>query len=468
MSTSTSTSTSNTLRRTPFLFLLLPLVLLILWGKATEQPWVAGTKAVPLDTIDSAYHLYRAVLTSTPIERPRTWRYDASLIDLKDYALRLYINKVSEDSLPHLGDTLLVYAQPRQRMFARYWTLYGANQTPWWRTPRGWQQRLEQRYAELGISGRELGTVSALTLGYREDLDQDIRRAFSAAGAMHVLAVSGLHTGILMTVLMMIVTLFGRFKPLYHETGKQVVQGLIIIALLSGYAYITGGSPSIIRSVIMASLFVVAGMVHRPSSMLNIIFAAAFIILIINPSDLFSVSFQLSFAAVIAIVLFGDGWNAMMPTVHFARPFRWCYPIYYYVYALIGMSLAAQIGTMPITLHYFGQMSNYFLFTNLLVIPLAWCMMVGGVATLTIGWWTPLGKLLAWVLNGITWLMNTSVQWIESLPGSTTQLAISNNQSSIFNIQSTIFNLQSFIFYLSSLLLLLAWKYFTTQHLKWK
>lgn len=457
----------NALRRTPFLFLLLPLVCFILWGKVTEQSWVVGSTAMPLDTVDSTYHLYRAALTSTPIERPKTWRYDASLIDLNDYAVPLYIHKSSVDSLPHLGDTLLVYAQPRARMFAHHWTLYGANQTPWWRTPRGWQQRLEQRYAELGISGQELGTLSALTLGYREDLDQDIRRAFSAAGAMHVLAVSGLHTGILMTVLIMIVTLCGRIKPLYHETGKQVAQGLIVIAMLAFYAYITGGSPSIIRSVIMASLFVLASMVHRPSSILNIIFAAAFIILVIHPADLFSISFQLSFAAVIAIVLFGEGWSAIMPTIHFARPFRWCYPIYYYVYALIGMSLAAQIGTMPITLHYFGQMSNYFLLTNLIVIPLAWCMMVGGVATLTIGWWTPIGKLLAWALNGITWLMNISVQWLESLPGSTTQitisqLSISNNQLSIIN------NLTSYLLPLTSLLLLLAWKYLTTPRLKWK
>ncbi|MCQ2347903.1 MAG: ComEC/Rec2 family competence protein [Paludibacteraceae bacterium] len=269
------------------------------------------------------------------------------------------------------------------------------------------QQRLVSRYAELGIKGAELGTLSALTLGYRVHLDKQVKHAFMAAGAMHVLAVSGLHTGILLSVLLSLLTLFGRYRPLYEERGKQVALTLVLILLLVGYAFLTGCSPSVVRSVWMASLGLVAVALRRRTAIFNIIFASAFFILLVHPNDLFSISFQLSYAAVLAIVLFMEGWERLAPHT-----------------GLIGVSIAAQVGTLPIALHYFGQMSNYFLLTNLLVIPLAWLMMVGGVALFTVGWWQPLGVLIAKGLNGLTYALNHSVAWIETLRGACTHIQL--------------------------------------------
>ena len=135
--------------------------------------------------------------------------------------------------MPALGDTLLIYTRLDQSYVpSSNWRLEHPNQTPWWQTARGWQARLKEQYEQMGIRGRELGTLSALTLGYREDLDKDVQRSFSAAGAMHVLAVSGLHTGIMMSVLWTLITCFGRFRPLYTERKKRVIQGCLVMLLL--------------------------------------------------------------------------------------------------------------------------------------------------------------------------------------------------------------------------------------------
>jgi len=270
------------------------------------------------------------------------------------------------------------------------------------------QQTLVARYQTLGIQGRELATICALTLGDKSALSKETKHQFSAAGAMHVLAVSGLHTGILMSVLLGISSLFGLCKPLYEEHARRWITGTLIILVLIAFAWLTGGSPSVTRAVVMASLVILAKMCHRENQMLNALFASAFLILVFRPLDLFSISFQLSFSAVLAIALFAPGWQHIMPRNYFI--------------SLLGMTLAATIGTLPVTLYYFGQISNYFILTNLIVVPLAWFMMIGGVLVLSIGWITPIGIALAWCLNGFTWAMNESVAWLESLPHSTTMV----------------------------------------------
>lgn len=391
-----------------------PLLLLVLAGITCCEVWqwpCALTQREPmrLDQGDSTYHTYRVALTSVPVERPKTWKYRAEVLaGGKQGQVILYIQKDSARALPALGDTLWI--KTRNGYVPRaYWRIDRPNRRAWYTSAEGWRQRLIARYRELGIQGRELATLSALTLGYRDYLDQSIYHRFTASGAMHVLAVSGLHVGILMSVLLAIVTCFGLRKALYEERGKRVAQNMAVIVVLWLYAYMTGAAPSIIRSVIMATIYLTGTMLYRRSNPINSLCAAAFFILALSPSDIWSVSFQLSFAAVAALVLFMDGWGAIWHNK---------------IWLLIGVSIAAQIGTLPFSLYYFGQMSNYFLLTNLMVIPLAWLMMAGGVLTLTIGWWTPIGKVLAMALNSVTWLMNESVGWVERLPGSLTTVVL--------------------------------------------
>ena len=368
-----------------------------------------------------ANHL--VVITSEPVEKAKSFRLDAILPTGEN--IFLYFEK--DTLLPAYLDTVLVYtrlAVPQtpysiKAKMTGYvpkgaWTILHPNTRPWYKTAKGWQLRLVARYRELGIAGQELATLSALTLGYRDDLEPDTKHAFQAAGAMHILAVSGLHTGILMTVLLALLTCFGRWKPLYDERLRQMLLSGAVVLLLWCYAALTGWTPSVVRSVIMCTIYMAAITFHRQGVSLNTVFAAAFFILIFRPMDLFSVSFQLSFAAVIAILIFVPVLNALIPI-----PYYWPKPIekpLLYIRDLITVSLAAQAGTMPFTLYYYGQFSTYFLLTNLVVIPLAFVIIGLSIATLTIGAIPYVGEGLAYLLNTAVWCLNHYTAWIESLP----------------------------------------------------
>ena len=172
------------------------------------------------------------------------------------------------------------------------------------KAPNAMQERLYGRLAAAGLTGDELATVGALTLGYKEGLDKDLRRHFQASGAAHVLAVSGLHTGIIYGVLLWLLTLGGRVKPQYENRAGRWTVSLIILAAMWFYAWLTGMTPSVVRAVVMVSIFEIGRMVYRQAFSLNTIAGAAVLILLVKPTDLWSVSFQLSFTATAAIVLF--------------------------------------------------------------------------------------------------------------------------------------------------------------------
>jgi ComEC/Rec2-related protein len=146
-------------------------------------------------------------------------------------------------------------------------------------------------------------------LGYREELDKNVQQQFSAAGAMHILAVSGLHTGIVWGLIVWILTLGGWAKPLYEQYTWQVILRVLTLLALWTYAFITGLSPSVMRSALMVSIVEIGWLTRRNLSGINSLAAAAVIILLINPLALWSVSFQLSFAATAAIVLFMSAWS---------------------------------------------------------------------------------------------------------------------------------------------------------------
>lgn len=268
-----------------------------------------------------------------------------------------------------------------------------------------WRQKLLARYRETGIGTEELGTVEALTLGYRDDLDQEIKTHFSRSGAMHILAVSGMHVGILYGFLFFLLTLGGRLKPMYEERRWQCVVSLTIMLLMGLYAWLTGLAASVVRSVLMCMMVEVARMAKRDVFSMNTLFAAAFLILCFRPSDLYSVGFQLSFAAVAALLILGPK----------ARNYWW---------NLVLVSVAAQMGTLPLSLYYFGQMSNYFILSNVVVMPLAGALMIMAVLFFLLGWIPLVGEVLALLMHWTTWLMHSWTEWVDSLPGAVTELTV--------------------------------------------
>ena len=285
------------------------------------------------------------------------------------------------------------------------------------KAPNAMQERLYGRLEAGGLSGDELATTGALTLGYKEDLDKELKRHFQASGAAHVLAVSGLHTGIIYGILIGLLTLGGRYKPLYENRLGRCALSTIVILAMWGYAWLTGMTPSVVRAVLMVTIFEVGRMAYRQAFSLNTIAAAAVLILLVHPQDLWNVSFQLSFAATAAIV------------VLLAYPFPLLIKkgigaqITRYFGGIILVSLAAQLGTLPITMYYFGQISNYFLLTNLIVLPIAAFLVPCGLVSIALGGsWC--GVLFSQVTRALAWAMNHSVEWIESLPGSTAKVSI--------------------------------------------
>lgn len=285
-----------------------------------------------------------------------------------------------------------------------------------------WRQRLLERYRLMGMKEECLGTIEALTLGYRDDLKKDIRTHFSRSGAMHVLAVSGMHVGVLYQFLLGLLTLGGLYKPLYEQRVWQCVVSMSVILLLGIYAWVTGLAASVVRSVLMCMLVEVARMTHRNPISTNTLMAAAFLILCFRPDDLFAVGFQLSFAAVAAILLIVPPVKKLIPIYRIR--WKWLRRPCSYLWDLVVVSLAGQIGTLPLTMYYFGQMSNYFLLTNMLALPLAGILMILAVLFFTIGWLPMVGPFLAKIMVLVTEGLHRWTAWVDALPGSVTDCAI--------------------------------------------
>ena len=416
-----------------WLLILIPLIAGILLCYHTQFP-VNLLSATEVDYLDCDTVLCLH-LVSEGQERPKTIRYTAEATD--GSRLLLYLQK---DSLPQpqMGDLLLVQTTVTRGDtlgnfdYGRYLRLQGLVGSAWayrrnWQiighqpirgiraTAERCQQWLHQRYAALGVRDHELGILSALTLGYREELDQRVQQSFSASGAMHILAVSGLHTGIVWGLIVFLLTLGGLIKPLYEQRLWQTILTILTLIALWAYAFVTGLSPSVMRSAWMVTIIEIGWLFHRKSVGINTLAAAAVMILLINPLALWSVSFQLSFAAVASLILVG-GWLQQHVVLRGK--------VLQYIGGLLIMSFAAQIGTLPLTLHYFGQTSNYFALTNLVVVPAAFLLLLMGLAALALSWCV-VGEWLAEGLQWCTYALRLFVEWIEGLPFATTHIHLS-------------------------------------------
>ncbi len=326
------------------------------------------------------------------------------------------------------------------------WSLTGSSQNPIFAKAYLLRDHLLNLYKKVGIEGENLAVLSALTMGYKSLLDHETKRVFSASGAMHILAVSGLHVGILYATISAFLFFFGRIKR-----GK-LYKALLLLAFLWFFAIFTGLSPSVLRSTLMFSLVVIGTAINRKTSIYNTLSASAFVLLTIDPTLILNVGFQLSYLAVISIVFFYPHIYALVYVKN-----RWLDK----VWSLIAVSLAAQLGTLPITLFYFNQFPNYFLLTNLYAIPLAFIVLYLSIALIMV---SPLSFAtigIGWMLDKTLWLLNKLIYFTEDLPYSTLSgLSITSFQTvclilSITLIAFFIENRRA-IFLFSSLIFLLA------------
>lgn len=246
----------------------------------------------------------------------------------------------------------------------------------------------------------EQAIVLALLLGIKGQLDTEVKAAYAAAGAMHVLAVSGLHVSIIYFILNWL------FRGIPPGSFKRFACPAISIIALWIYALLTGFSPSIIRAVTMFSIIIFAKILDRKTQVYNSLAFAAFVLLLFDPMFLFNVGFQLSFLAVTGIVYIYPQLYALWKIHNRVGDFFW---------KLVCVSLAAQIATFPLSIYYFHQFPSYFLVANMVVIPAAFVIMILGLTMLAFG---SLSGWIGWLLEYLVGLINTFVGFFTKLDGS--------------------------------------------------
>lgn len=261
---------------------------------------------------------------------------------------------------------------------------------------------LLQKLQLYHVEGDAYGVAAAILLGYDEELPAYLRQGYTAAGAMHVLCVSGLHVGIVFMFFNVLLEFF------FRKRGKAF-KTMILLVLIWFYSLLTGLAPSVQRSALMLTFVLVASLFKRKGYVLNSIAASAFFILLFDPLVLFNIGFQLSYLAVIGIVL-------LQKPIYGLMFFRRKIPDK--IWELSSVALAAQLTTTPLVLHYFSQFPIYFLLGNLLLVPLSFVVIVSGMAFLLLSFVPYLADFAGWVTSALIWMMNQVVLQIEQLPGS--------------------------------------------------
>ena len=382
------------------------------------------------------YGAYQIRIEEQPEEKPRSILCRSSLLTSDSTLMKtektflFYLAKDSASYQLNKGDTLWVYAQlesvvpsgiPEAFDYGRYLRRKGVCGSAYvagghWKmvghsSSMSFMDRLEkvreglkERYRELGFQGDELALLTALTVGEKEDLSEEIREVYSVSGASHVLAISGLHIGLLYSILWMF------FTPWRRNRKLKVVSVFIIIGVLWTFAALTGFPVSVVRSVIMFSLIGISSLLQEKPHTLNTLTTAAFMMLLFRPLWLFEIGFQMSFAAVASIVLLHPKLSSLWNVRHWSL--RWFRD-------MLSVSIAAQIGVAPIIAFYFHRFSVYFLLTNFWVIPMVSVVMYVAVFMLVL---LPFPSLQQWVaileIKLIHW-QNAVLEGISQWPSAT-------------------------------------------------
>jgi competence protein ComEC len=268
-----------------------------------------------------------------------------------------------------------------------------------------WRNRALQLLQLHGVEGVEYGVLAALILGDTSEMDQDIMKSYAAAGVVHVLAVSGLHVGLVYVLLAPI------FARLFGKSKARWLRTFLPMAILWGYSALSGGSPSVLRVAVMFSAFLFADNFGKRNNIYNTMAASAFVLVLWRPSILFELGFQLSYLAVLGIVILQKPIYQLIDIQN-----KWLDKLW----SLSVVSIAAQLVTIPITIFYFHQFPNYFLFSNLFIIPWSTLIIYISILFFCLCPWPRLAHLCAELMVWMTKGMNQVIIWFDRLPGSVT------------------------------------------------
>lgn len=259
------------------------------------------------------------------------------------------------------------------------------------------REKIISKLKKYDFGLEESGVIQALLLGKRDDISENTYDNYKNAGAVHILAVSGLHVGIFLFLLEFLLS------PLERLPKGKTVKLLLIVLLLWSYAFVAGLSPSIVRAVSMFSFVAYAMYLNRPTNSFNIIALSMLFILLVKPLFLFQVGFQMSYAAVFSIVwIYPKLQKFWFPENILVRK----------IWQLLSVSVAAQLGVLPISLFYFHQFPALFFVTNLLVVPFLGLILGFGILVIFLALIDFLPNIIAKGFDWIIRLMNATVGWV--------------------------------------------------------
>ena len=361
-------------------------------------------------TDETEYRSYRIQLTDYPEKKTKTWLCKAKA---GDKTVLVYIAADSASFSLTLSDWLIIKTRfekteqmnyRKQDIAARAFVA-GNN---WKKLENPPKQRFNLYFYSLRcrqmilnqlrkmLPDERLFTIAtAISFGYVREMDKDTRQIFSAAGCVHILAISGLHFAFI----------YSAFNALFSFMGNKrrgrITKQLIILPILWAFAFFTGMHPSVIRAVITITIWGIGNAFFFRTLTMNTLGFSAFLILLYNPLNLFDIGFQLSFSAVLAILLV----NPYLISLYHSRN-----PMLNYVWELSCTSTSAQLGTAPLSIYYFHQFPLLYLVSNLFAIPLACILLLLVPVSLLVsflfgnhaGLMFPLQNLLKIFINGLS------------------------------------------------------------------
>lgn len=268
-----------------------------------------------------------------------------------------------------------------------------------WYYAAAFRNRIITNLEKSGFAKEELNVVIALILGQQQDISPEVLKDYQLAGAVHILSVSGLHVGCIMIAIGFLL------KPLPKTKFGELLKLFIIIAFLWLFALIAGFSPAVTRSVVMFTFVAIGKYSNRKTNIFHTLIASIFFILLVEPSFIFDVGFQLSYCALFFIVwlkpIFDKIW---MPGNKILK----------YIWGILAVSFAAQIGAFPLSVYYFHQFPGLFFVTNLLVLPLLGIILALGVFVMLWASITAVPELLAKLLEYSIFVLNKIINWVAS------------------------------------------------------
>ncbi|HAT65252.1 MAG TPA: competence protein [Flavobacteriaceae bacterium] len=256
---------------------------------------------------------------------------------------------------------------------------------------------LISKLKETPIESNERSIIEALILGQRRNINPDTYKEYAAAGAIHILAVSGLHVGIIFVILSWVL------RPISFFKDGSIIKSALIVLFLWGFAFLAGLSPSVIRAVTMFSFFALASVSNRPSNSFNILFLSFLSLLLINPNWLFHVGFQLSYLAVFFII-----W--VQPTL--SKLYRPRFKFDKLFWDIITVTLAAQLGIAPLSIYYFHQFPGLFFVSNLVILPFLTLLLGYGILVVLLAGINLLPDSVALGYNYLIKFLNRFIHWV--------------------------------------------------------